>query len=33
MEISTFKMLVFEISSVEGKDKQLKFEVKVSMWL
>ena len=26
-------MLTFETSSVEGKDKQRKFEVKVSMWL
>ena len=31
--MSAFEILVFEISSVEGKDKQLKFEVKVSVWL
>ena len=33
LEMSAFEILVFEISSVEGKDKQLKFEVKVSVWL
>ena len=29
--VSTFKMLAFEIPSVECKDKQRTFEVKVSM--
>ena len=32
-EISTFEMLAFKTPSVECKNKQRKFEVKVSMWL
>ena len=31
--IPTFEMLAFKIQSVECKDKQQKFKVKVSMWL